>query len=160
MNNFKKGDFYRWSFKEEYTKGKSYEGLYWCKSQIAYFNGDYLYDTYWSSNNSNYEIDLNKVDLVFMGNIFDYEKISEYEKQYYDPNDILDISHLNNRLGDNLFVRRGASRSKDMMLYKLKEQIDKEQSEINYHKRNLTHLLDKQAQLQDNDEIDLNSFYF
>lgn len=160
MNNFKEGDFYRWSFKEEYTKGKSYEGLYWCKSQIAYFDGKYLYDTYWVSNNSNYEIDLDKVDLVFIGNIFDYEKISEYEKQYYDPKDILDISHPNNRIGNSLFVRKGASKSKEVMLSKLQEQIDKEQSEINYRKRNLTHLLDKQTQLQDNDEIDLNSFYF
>ena len=95
-----------------------------------------------------------------MGNIYDYEKIHPSNKQYYDPNDILDISHPNNRLGDNLFVRKGASRSKNMMLSKLQEQIDKEQSEINYHKRNLAHLLDKQTQLQDNDGPDLDSFYF
>lgn len=160
MNNFKEGDFYRWSFKEEYTKGKSYEGLYWCKSQIAYFDGKYLKDTYWSTGSSNYEIDLLKVNLVFIGNIFDYEKISEYEKQYYDPKDILDVSHPNNRISNSLFVRKGASRSKEVILVKLQEQIDKEQSEINYHNHNLAHLLDKQTQLQDNDDVDLNSFYF
>ena len=157
MNNFKEGDFYRWSYKDEILRGTT--DLYWCKSRIAYFNGDYLHDTYWSSSSSQHIVDPDKVDLVFMGNIFDYEKISEHEKQYYDIKDILDISHPNNRLGDNLFVRKGASRSKDIMLVKLQEQIDKTQSEIDYHKRNLEFLLDKQTQLQ-NDEVDLNSFYF
>ena len=158
MNNFKEGDFYRWSYKNEILRGTT--DTYWCKSQIAYFDGKYLKDTYWSTGSSNYEIDLSKVDLVFMGNIFDYEKIYEYEKQYYDPKDILDISHPDNRIGNSLFVRKGASKSKEVMLAKLQEQIDKEQSEIDYHKRSLAHLLDKQKQLQSNDGIDLNSFYF
>ena len=160
MNNFKEGDFYRWSFKDEYTKGKSYEGLYWCKSQIAYFNGDYLYDTYWLSNNSNYEIDLDKVDLVFMGNIHDYEKTHASNKQYYDPNDILDISHPNNRIDDSLFICKGAKKSKEIMLARLQEQIKKEQYEIDSHKRSLERLKDKQTELLNNEDVDLDRFYF
>lgn len=160
MYDFKEGDYYRWSFKEEYSKGKSYESLYWCRSGIAYFDGNLLCDTYWSTNISNYKIDLDKVDLVFMGNIHDYEKISIHEKQYYDPKDILDVSHSDNRISNSLFVRKGASKSKEVMLSKLKEQIEKEEYEIEYHKRNLARLLDKQSELFNNNNLDLNSFYF
>lgn len=123
MVEFKEGDIYRWRYTPERTAQirRYHSEAYWCKSQIAVVTRSGLTDTYWGgmsdnqahwSNPEDAEAD---IELEYVGNFSDLQKISEYQSAYYDDSDIINLNHANSPTG-NLYIRKGAKRSREKML--------------------------------------------
>jgi hypothetical protein len=115
------GDIYRWSYTDPSTDNRSW-GSYHCCSRIAIVDRGRLRDTYWqvggsfpSDGRSFCLNDLPKLELTRLGNLADFEKAPEYQADYYDDADILNLNHANSTRG-NFYLRKGASRSQQKML--------------------------------------------
>ena len=160
--NLKLGNYYRWSYKE--LPNSSYEQSYWCKSRIATVKessaGLYLADTFWSISGSDYVLTaaLDNIELEFLGNINDYERISENYVKYYDQSDILNLNHPNNTKG-NIYVRKGANKSKSHLLDELDKAVSNKEQELDYVARQLDSLLDTRAELV-RGELNVDEVYF
>lgn len=107
IKSWKYGDIYRWSWNDdEYDKRRdqiSSGTLYWCCSRIGIVDEDYLVDTYWyggSSSNKHFtkEQCVDKLDLVYVGNMDDLEKADPRRRAYYLDEDCVDLRHANTRL--------------------------------------------------------------
>ena len=148
MHNFKEGGYFKWNFKEEFTKG-DLSLIYWCRSRIARYSQGTLKDTYWSDYSSNnYELDMDKVEIQFLGNINDYFRISESDAKYYDKENLLNLSHANNRLGDNLYVRVDAARSKTKMVEEIESRIQSAKHDLQSAERQLSWLESQKIALE------------
>ncbi len=119
----KNGDIYFWRWKA--TEGVRMP--YHCKSQKAIARNGVLYDTFWSDHN--HPIPLDKVDLVFKGNINLLDEIKEWETPYYCTEDIVDMRHSNTSMA-KVYVRAGAKRDPQMMKEFAEYQVERSQSEI------------------------------
>ena len=117
MNTWKQGDVYHWSYNDKELERRSHGNnggtTYWCHSQLGIINERLvLEDTYWGSSASNrfftFEQASEQLELTFKGNLNDYRKAQPYERACYSDKDCLDLSHKNNRLSDNFYVRKDA----------------------------------------------------
>lgn len=125
---FKEGDIFRWSYKED-GDDRAW-GRYHCCSRIAIFCKGRLRDTYWQigtsfSDGRSFGADeADRLVLEFVANIDDLEKSSEFNDEYYDNADIVNLNHANSTRG-NFYLRKGAVRSAQKMLqsarYKMNE---------------------------------------
>lgn len=110
------GDVFRWAYRDRAVDGLPY--AYYCKSRFAVVRGDHLVDTYWGLTTvlggPRFPIATARetLELDFLGNLGDFERRGEAVAEYYDPADVLDLNHANSTTG-NLYVRRGAVRSRD-----------------------------------------------
>lgn len=123
VKTFNDGDVFRWHY--ETTEGM--HSPYWCKSQIAVCktNGDLvrLEDTYWGgfgSDNHNLFREIGNINVELIGNLHDFEPCKRWDLEYYDPKDILDISHSN--VGERLYLRKGAKKCVKTYLANLDDQ--------------------------------------
>lgn len=120
IESLKEGDVYRWSYRDPKTDGRAY-GSYHCCSRIAIVHRGTLKDTFWQigqsfSDGRSFSLeDLPKLELKFLGNLSDMASAKEYEADYYDDADIVDLNHSNSTRG-NFYLRKGAKRSQDKML--------------------------------------------
>ena len=132
----KKNDVYRWWYKDASNRFEPY----WCKSCIGIVkdNGDelYLVDTYGLSNNTVFGMGYieENLDLVFLGNLDDFELIKEWDVVYYDDSDIMDLTHSNS-YGPLIYVRKGAVRSIEKMRSVLLAQLEKCRYKADYYTR-------------------------
>jgi hypothetical protein len=105
MKRLTSGDIYHWKYKD---KNKTY----WCESKIAIVNEDLLlYDTFWNSGRK--RLNVGEIDLTYIANFSELEHISEHEASFYIPSDIVDLSHSNNRKGDNIYKKVGSRPQRD-----------------------------------------------
>lgn len=115
----REGDVYRWRYRDPKADGRPY-GSYHCCSCIAIVNSGRLKDTFWQigqsfSDGRSFALeDLSKLELTFLGNLSDLVSAKEYEADYYDDADIVDLNHSNHTKG-NFYLRKGAKRSRDKM---------------------------------------------
>jgi hypothetical protein len=94
------GDIFRWRWTpEEYERRQKDCGstVYWCKSQIAICNDGVLRDTFWGSSGDNYRLDLDRVQITFLGNPANMKRIGGDDRVFYKPDDVVDTSHPNDR---------------------------------------------------------------
>lgn len=129
------GDVFRWSYREPGDDRQW--GRYHCCSGIAVVHNGMLRDTYWQIGNSFSEgrrfgiDDLPKIDLTHLANMSELERVSEYQADYYDDADIVDLNHANSTRG-NCYLRKSAVRSQKKMLevarYKLELSMSDERS--------------------------------
>lgn len=119
--NFSEGDIFRWSYRDPSADQRAYQrayGSYHCCSRIAVFKGGFLRDTFW---NSGYDDrwfkpeDFPKLELTFVANFYDLELAPEYQADYYDDADIVNLNHSNSTRG-NFYLRKGAVRSQKKQL--------------------------------------------
>lgn len=120
------GDVFRWSYKAGKLPSSDTTAAYWCRSRIATYQGGFLGDTYWGESDRRW-VREDEVDLTFLGNLNDYEPLSSKGRHYYDPADILDLSHANDTRRKPL-VRKGAQPSPAALIEYCKYQIEKEES--------------------------------
>ena len=119
IEKLREGDIYRWRFRDPNTDTRAY-GSYHCCSCIAIVHRGTLKDTFWqigesfSDGRSFMMEDLPKLELTFLGNLSDLVSAKEYEADYYDDADIVDLNHSNRTTG-NFYLRKGAKRSRDKM---------------------------------------------
>lgn len=131
----KEGDVFRWTYREPSENDGAW-GRYHCCSRIAIFHNGRLRDTFWQIGGSfsqdcrSFGVDsLHKIDLTLLGNLSELDKASEYQADYFDDADIVDLNHPNSSRG-NFFLRKGSKRSAAKMIevarYKL-EQVKSDQ---------------------------------
>lgn len=114
------GDVYRWYYRDPKTNAGAW-GDYHCCSRIAIVNRGRLRDTYWQigesfSDGRSFSIeDLPKLELERLANLSELLPAKEYESDYYDDADIVNLNHSNSTRG-NFYLRRGARRSREKML--------------------------------------------
>ena len=68
-----------------------------------------MHDTFWSDFHSREWVDIELVDIEFMGNPADMKQIPESETMFYRYQDLVDMRHSNNS-GAPIYVKTGASR--------------------------------------------------
>lgn len=128
----REGDIYRWSFRE--PGDDAAWGRYHCRSRIGIVHNGRLNDTYWQigdnfGNGCSFDIrdGLHEIDLTFIANMSDLDKANEYEADYYDAADIVNLNHPNSTRG-NFYLRKGAKRSAAKMLEVATRKLLQEQS--------------------------------
>lgn len=110
------GDIFRWSYKE--PTDERLHNRYWCCSGIAVVIKNRLFDTYWSMPSDGRSFgpeEIWRLDLVRLGNFSELVKAQEYQADYYDDADIVNLNHSNSSKG-NFYLRKGAVRSATKML--------------------------------------------
>lgn len=160
MTEFKEGDVFRWRWsdremdtdrrKEEMRAGV----LYWCCSRICIADScGKLWDTFWSirRNCDNRLVDPNKCELVFLGNLNDFDEAREPELNYYSDSDIMNISHSNMSRG-GFYVRKGAKRDAGKVREIICRRIDSRKAEIEQIKRDIS-WLEQQALKENVDDV-------
>lgn len=119
IETLREGDIFRWSYREPGNDGSW--GRYHCRSCIAIVHNCRLRDTFWQIGNSfsdgkSFGVDdLGQIELTRLGNLADLDKVPEYQADYYDDADIVNLNHSNSTKG-NFYLRKGAIRSKAKML--------------------------------------------
>lgn len=129
IDKLREGDIYRWSYREPGDNAQY--GRYHCCSRIAIVNkGGMLRDTFWSSGGDGRWFgidDLPKLELTYLGNIVDLERHPEWQAEYYDDADIVNLNHSNSTR-DNFYIRKGAKRSPAKMLASARHRLERAES--------------------------------
>lgn len=123
----REGDVYRWRYRAP-GDDRAY-GRYHCCSCIAIFTKGWLRDTYWalSGDGRSFGVDdLHALELTRLGNLDELEKKPKYEADYYDAEDIVDLTHSN---GGTFYLRKGAKRSAAKMLQVATQKLEQAQSD-------------------------------
>ena len=134
----KENDIYKWSWKDEHLPSKNYGDAYWCCARLAkVINGD-LMDLFWSMGESpqSKRLDTNKVNLVYLGNLDDYQEVRTTDEfKYYTQEDTLNILHTNHsgNWGKCFFIKKDAVKSKD----KIKQELVKRLEDLEYQARSV-----------------------
>lgn len=128
MTDFKDGDYFAWKYKD-LPLPHDHTLTYWCKSQRALCIKGELYDTFWSDSSGRSWVDPTKVELEFLGNLNDYDVAKFGNHLYYDRKDVIDTRHSNSS-NANIYVRKGALRSRETMLEYAKEKRERADSAL------------------------------
>lgn len=120
----KEGDVFRWSYSDPNIQDRPW-GSYHCCSRIAVVRGGMLRDTYWiGGDNRSFGLDdLPRLELKRLGNLSELEPHMEYDADYYDDADIVDLNHANSTRG-NFYIRKGAVRSSAKMLATARSRLE------------------------------------
>lgn len=124
IEQLREGDIYRWHYRDVKKDGGIYG--YHCCSRIGVVERGCLRDTYWGAcgDSKTFDLaDLAKLELERIGNFSDLEKVPEYQADYYDDADIVDLNHSNRSTG-NFYLRKGAKRSQSKMLAVARERLE------------------------------------
>jgi hypothetical protein len=157
----KDGDIFRWSYRQEVVERRKDDvragTLYWCCANIAIFKNDILRDIFWSTGDGRSwtpEQAEKELELQFLANEEDIEPAKMPE--YYDSRDVVDLSH-SNRMGNGLFTRKGARRSKEAMRALINYKTKEAEYEIRSAQRTLELMKNKLVEI---DHVeDLEKFY-
>ena len=134
----KDNDIYKWSWKDEHLPSKNYGDAYWCCARLAkVIKGD-LMDLFWSMGESSQsrKLDINKVDLMYLGNLDDYQEVRTTDEfKYYNQEDTLNILHANHsgNWGKCFFIKKDAVKSKD----KIRQELVKRLEDLEYQARSV-----------------------
>ena len=127
----REGDIFHWRYRE--LGDDAQWGRYHCCSCIAIVTNRRLRDTFWSSGSDRtFGLDdLPRLELTYLGNFADLEKASEWQADYYDDADIVNLNHSNSSR-DNFYLRKGAKRSAAKMLEVARRKLSESESEARY----------------------------
>lgn len=114
--------FWRWKTPREHMP-------YHCYSQKAIVRKGRLLDTFWYDMTSDRAINPAHLDLVYQGNENELRKINEWEIDYYEHEQVVDMRHSNSS-GAPVYVQANAVRSQSRMLEYLKYKREREESKI------------------------------
>jgi hypothetical protein len=133
----REGDIYLWNYRDPTTDNRSW-GSYHCCSRIAVVTRGRLRDTYWSSGDARSfgAEDLSKLELTRIGNFSELEQAKEYQADYYDDADIVNLNHANSTSG-NFYLRKGAKRSQDKMLAVANQRYAEAESDFHTARRRM-----------------------
>ena len=157
MKKINVGDVYKFQYSKEYA-GKKFDP-HWCfdgqlVAQKYHEDKILLIDTYWGSgsdrNYGTYEEWEKKGELTFYCNLNDTEKADESCRNYYKPEDILNVSHQHNCYKD-IRIRKGAKRDKDVMLETVNEKIREAHRDLEYKARAVEQLSATRAKIETGD---------
>lgn len=130
IEKLKEGDIYRWRYAEPDPKNDGEWGRYHCCSCIAIVKHGLLRDTYWyGGDGRHFGLDeVPKLKLEYVGNLSELDRAREYQADYYDDDDIVNLNHANSTSG-NFYLRKGAQRSKAKMLEAARRKLERSESD-------------------------------
>lgn len=129
IEGLNEGDIFRWNYRDPNTNNGNY-GDYHCCSRIAIVKNGLLRDTFWQigesfSDGRSFGIEaLSKLELTRVANMSELVPAKEYEADYYDDADIVNLNHSNSTRG-NFYLRKGAVRSREKMLEAARNNLDR-----------------------------------
>jgi hypothetical protein len=139
--SWRDGDVYFWRYRDE--KGDQ-SSIYWCCARkavicrgilrdiyLVYINGHEVSD---HGTNGEYWMPIeaeNRLILDYKGNLDQFDVIPDYNKHLYSEDDILDLRHANSSQ-KQIYLRKGAVRSRDRMLERCRYLMDKAQEELRW----------------------------
>lgn len=148
---WRENDIFRWSYKDRISIGKSHTDLYWCKSRIFIFRNGHFVDTYWHGSGDNSTFSMERIekdiDLEYLGNFDELERTDEWNQDYYEEKDIVNLNHPNSRKG-NVYLRKGAQKSRDKMLEVATYNLEKAESKLRSAEWDVQRSKEKLAELQ------------
>lgn len=151
----KVNDVYKFSYNEEQLRNllmpyHCFDGQLIAKER----NGElYLEDTYWLSGGSKIfilEEALKRGTLTFICNLDDVEKATENDYNYYDDEDLFDLSYQH-RSYKRYFKKKGSERSKNKMKEVLEKKIEDNERVIRWSTSLLKDYKDRLERLENND---------
>ena len=127
MVELTEGDVFRWRYREESGLDLRSWGTYHCCSCIAIMRNGRLRDTYWYGDGRSFGVgDVPRLELERRGNLSELEPAKEYQADYYDDADIVNLTHAN---GGEFYLRKGAVRSQAKMLAAARSKLEASQSD-------------------------------
>jgi hypothetical protein len=156
-DDMQEGDIFRWKYNKETLKGMQSSidagTLYWCVSQIAVFRSGFLVDTYWRTNSEYLRFDQESIEgaleLEYLGNFHDLEKIPDRIEHYYSASDVVNLNHPNSSR-DNVYIKKGSKKNLEKMKALLQCDIEQAEEKLQYYSREIERL----KYLQDNITVD------
>lgn len=151
--NIREGDVFNFRWKDGVCKKKE---PYWCfDGQLVTKkkNGELiLEDTYWTSNGRSFtsEEAIEKGELIFKCNLNDVEPTRKDCNKYFNEEDIFDVS-TQHGCREAWVVRKGAKRSRTVMLETIKSQAEEAHYKISSAKRELERLEEKEGKIRAGD---------
>jgi hypothetical protein len=146
----RENDVFRWHWK----LGRA--PIVGCYAHLAVFLNGGLRDTFWYDWPTRSYIDLDRVDLTLLGNIDDCVEIKRWDVPYYDPADIIDMSHSNNSRAP-IYLKKSATKSQEWMLSVAENKFAEAQRAKESAERDIARLQDvlKQIRAGDLTEVSL-----
>ena len=132
MIEFRNGDVFTWKYKPEEEDRRYNSGVhtaYWCKSRIAIVKDGQLIDTYWHGGGDSSVLDIDQIELEFQCNANEATRINRWERNYYRPEDVMDMSHPNNS-GAPVYLKADAKRDPDIMRDFFRHKIECAESDV------------------------------
>ena len=163
-----KSDVYKFRYSDEYLKNyKGIGDLYHCFDGILIEKENsegivYWEDTYWSGSENRWfgsmEDILSKGTIEFICNLDDVDDINEHEVKYYNE---IDVVYLGMHKGyrSKYLIKKGVQKSKDVVLFGLKNKIKEIESNVEYELRKIE-WLKKDIQDVESGEKELKNVYF
>jgi len=140
IEKLNEGDIFRWHYSDPKTNFGAW-GDHHCCSRIAVVQDGVLRDTYWlhwsqdqgkwlgTGSGRTFGLnDLSRLKLAFVANHADLVPAKEYDANYYDDADIVDLNHSNDTRG-NFYLRKGAVRSQAKMLSAARAKLERSESD-------------------------------
>lgn len=159
--NIKIKDVYKFQYNVESLKNISYpyhcfDGMLVVKDTTS---GLLLVDTYWNSDNKYFTLQeaLEKGTLEYICNLDDVEYIKEYELNYYDDEDIINLSYQHSSYA-RYAILKGVKKSKNKMMRVLKDKLSSKTNQIESLKRDLISIEDKISKLE-TENVELEKIY-
>lgn len=115
-----------------------------------------LVDTYWTCGSYSRRFTISEAleqgDLKFKCNLDDVENCSKYELKYYREEDIIDLS-TQHHCYESYAKKKGAQRSKVVMLAYIDYEIGKKEHDISWAQRQIELLKEKANQINNGEDI-------
>lgn len=151
--NFREGDIYTWGFKPDHPRVREFGStgsIYWCMACIGIVKNGVLVDTYWHGSDNRAwtpEKAEQELELNFKGNLDELESYGADAYEHFDTADIVDIRHANDRDPKLVYVRKGATRSADVMRRRCEYIIERSQSDIRFAQNRIERCKEKLAEI-------------
>ena len=151
----KLNDVYKLYWKESYKKTQSpHKDWTHCFEGIGIVKEGrekklYIHDNYWSTFSRGsvfYEEDIEKkLDIEYVGNLDDYDKIEHYDVGYYKEEDIMIITNQHGCLPSciSFYLKKGAEKDVETIHGKLLKKYEANEHAIKYAKNENKRILEK-----------------
>lgn len=156
--SLKDGDVYRWSYRD--PGDDAAYGRYHCCSMIAIVHAGKLRDTYWQigesfSDGRSFGVDaLYKLNLTFLGNLSDFEKVRDHNSDYYADDDVMNLNHSNSTSG-NFYLRKRAVRCPKKMLQIAELKLEQSKSDERFFANRSERLREAITQIKSGDHLNV-----
>lgn len=167
--SWREGDVYFWRYRYESQEFGDFTTKYWCCARMAIIVDGILHDIYWMYINGHklsdhgthgrYWMPIEAKDrliLLYKGNLDQFDAIADYNEPLYAEADILDLRHANSSQ-KQIYLRKGAMRSKGRMLEHCRYLREKAESALRSAQHNVQRYAEIEAEIEAG--ADLNKIY-
>ncbi len=165
QTELQEGDIYRW----EWIDPPDHEP-YWGKTQRALVINGKLFDLFRVHHGSRFieggwgpscsrddALPVDDIHITLIANINHMNEIPHGDEKYYDPDDVIDLRNSNNSLAP-LYTRNGAVKSAKKIEERIRDKLNKAESDREFLDRKIKDLQEKLAHIESGGSLD--KFWF